>query len=48
MAMLESASTTPNTFGLFSVRERLKYLDGKFEISSIVGRGTTATLEAPL
>jgi signal transduction histidine kinase len=48
MAILESASTTPNTFGLFSVRERLKYLDGKFEISSIVGRGTTATLEAPL
>ena len=48
MAMLESASTTSNAFGLFSVRERLKYLDGKFEISSKVGKGTTATLEAPL
>ncbi len=46
IAMLESASTTSNTFGLFSVRERLKYLDGKFEISSTVGKGTTATLEA--
>ena len=47
MAMLESASITSSTFGLFSVRERLKYLDGKFEICSIVGKGTTATLEAP-
>ena len=48
MAMMESASATSNTFGLFSVRERLKYLDGKFEISSVVGKGTIATLEAPL
>jgi len=47
-AMLESASTISNAFGLFSVRERLKCLDGKFEISSVVGKGTTATLEAPL
>jgi signal transduction histidine kinase len=46
MALLESASTTSNTFGLFSVRERLKYLGGKFDIYSIVGKGTTATLEA--
>jgi signal transduction histidine kinase len=46
MALLESVSTSSNTFGLFSVRERLKYLGGKFDISSIVGKGTTATLEA--
>lgn len=48
MAIQESVSTTANAFGLFSVRERLKYLGGKFEISSVVGKGTTATLEAPL
>lgn len=46
-AMMEAVAGTSNTFGLFSVRERLKYLDGRFEISSIVEKGTTAILEVP-
>jgi signal transduction histidine kinase len=45
--MMEAVADTSNAFGLFSVRERLKYLDGKFEISSTVGKGTTAILEVP-
>jgi len=47
-ATLESAAQTSKAFGLFSVRERLKYLGGSFEISSKLGRGTSATLEVPL
>jgi signal transduction histidine kinase len=47
-AALESTAGNKNAFGLFSVRERLKYLGGKFEIVSTTGKGTTATLEAPL
>jgi PAS domain S-box-containing protein len=35
-------------FGLFSIRERMNYLGGSFEISSEPGRGTRATLSAPL
>jgi PAS domain S-box-containing protein len=31
-------------FGLFSIRERMKALGGTFEIGSIPGKGTTATL----
>jgi len=35
-------------FGLFSMRERLKYLGGSIAITSAPGRGTQATLTAPL
>lgn len=34
--------------GLFSVRERLMHIGGKFEIESNRGKGTRATLTAPL
>ncbi|MFH1372136.1 MAG: PAS domain S-box protein [Planctomycetota bacterium] len=34
--------------GLFSVRERLTHIGGKFEIESKRGKGTRATLTAPL
>lgn len=37
-----------NGFGLFSIRERLKYLGGSFEIESKPGQGTRVTLVAPL
>jgi len=35
-------------FGLFDVRERLDYLGGSLTIQSEPGKGTTATLRAPL
>jgi PAS domain S-box-containing protein len=31
-------------FGLFSIKERLEYLDGSIKISSIIGKGTNITL----
>jgi PAS domain S-box-containing protein len=35
-------------FGLFSIRERLHYIGGTFEIESARGKGTSVTLTAPL
>lgn len=35
-------------YGLFSIRERLEALGGRFEIDSAPGRGTLATLSVPL
>jgi PAS domain S-box-containing protein len=35
-------------FGLFSIHERLHGYDGKLEISSTPGSGTTATIDVPL
>lgn len=34
-------------FGLFSVRERLSYIDGELTIDSVPGKGTTVTLRIP-
>lgn len=35
-------------FGLFSIRERMRALGGRFEIVSAVGKGTTGVLELPV
>lgn len=35
-------------FGLFNIRERLMYLGGKLEITSLPARGTHVTITAPL
>lgn len=35
-------------FGLFSIRERMLALGGRFELRSVLGHGTEATLIAPL
>lgn len=35
-------------FGLFSIRERMKALGGSFEVTSMPGEGTVATLTLPL
>ena len=35
-------------FGLFSIRERMQALGGSFDIQSVPGNGTTATLTLPL
>ena len=36
------------SFGLFSIRERLRYLGGRLELESSPGQGTLATLVVPL
>ena len=43
-----SAKDAGGGFGLFDVRERLDYLGGSLTIQSEPGKGTTATLRAPL
>ena len=49
---LVSASKTAQSpargFGLFSIRERMLALGGRFELESSPGNGTTATLVLPL
>lgn len=44
----EKISPLSSKFGLFSIRERMKGLGGKFDIRSAPGRGTTVTLALPL
>lgn len=39
---------TRNTFGLLGMRERVRALEGKFELASIIGGGTTITIRLPL
>lgn len=38
----------PGGFGLFSIRERLSFMGGSFQIESALDRGTRAVLVAPL
>jgi PAS domain S-box-containing protein len=45
---LERVMGQKQGFGLFSIRERLTYIGGSFEIESAPGRGTKVTLTAPL
>jgi PAS domain S-box-containing protein len=47
-AASDAASAAGAKFGLFSIRERMKALGGRFEIQSAVGSGTKATLMLPL
>lgn len=37
-----------SSFGLFSIKERIEYLDGRFEIKSGLQKGTTAKISLPL
>ena len=37
-----------NGFGLFSIRERLRHIDGNFNLKSRCGRGTYVSMVAPL
>ena len=43
-----SASANDETFGLFSIRERLSLIGGRFEVDSAPGNGARFTLIAPL
>ena len=46
-AVVDRAKTGPVGWGLFSIRERLTLLGGRFEIESAPGQGTTFRLIAP-
>lgn len=48
LSCLQSGLSMPKGFGLFSVRERLTHIGGKFNILSARGKGTKVTLLAPL
>ena len=37
-----------HSFGFFSIRERMKYFNGDFEVKTMPGRGTCVILTAPL
>jgi PAS domain S-box-containing protein len=47
----DACGVTPGSlsgFGLFSLRERLDYVDGELEIESAPGQGTRVTITAPI
>jgi len=44
----ESLLPSPNELGLFSIRERLKYLGGSLKLESEPGQGTRMSLRVPL
>jgi CheY-like chemotaxis protein/anti-sigma regulatory factor (Ser/Thr protein kinase) len=46
-ALVDRAKTAPVGWGLFSIRERLTLLGGRFEIESVPGQGTVFRLIAP-
>jgi signal transduction histidine kinase len=43
-----AASAEAGTFGLFSIRERLRYLGGRLDVRSAPGEGAIVTLCVPL
>ena len=47
VSALEAASGETVGFGLFSIRERLTYVGGEFNITSSPGKGTQVTLVVP-
>lgn len=45
---ISSTSERMGGFGLFSIKERLNYLGGNFDVESCHGKGTRVTIVAPL
>ena len=45
---LSSSNNKSGGFGLFSIRERLEYLDGEIKIKSLPGEGTRVILSVPI
>lgn len=48
IAAAPAATEYSSKFGLFSIRERMMALGGRFDVESAPGHGTTATLALPL
>ena len=47
-AAADATTAFSSKFGLYSIRERMRALGGRFELQSAPGKGTTATLVLPL
>ncbi len=47
-SLLNAPGKQPQTFGLFSIQQRLTHLGGSMEIVAAPGRGVVVTLSAPL
>jgi hypothetical protein len=47
-ATVDPWQDTSSKFGLFTIRERMRALGGRFEVQSAQSKGTTATLILPL
>ena len=45
--LLRTASRTKESFGLFSIEERMRHIGGTMRIDSAPGKGTTVTLTCP-
>ncbi|MBU1936832.1 sensor histidine kinase, partial [bacterium] len=45
---LDNVGDAQHGFGLFSIRERLRYLGGHMELQSTIGQGTTVRLSVTL
>lgn len=45
---IKSINESYSTFGLFSIKERLSYINGKMEVESEISKGTKIVLTAPL
>lgn len=48
LSNIDNVKEMKGGFGFFSIRERLDFLGGRFNVESKVGHGTGVTLEAPL
>ena len=48
LSNIDNVKEMKGGFGFFSIRERLDFLGGRFNVESKVGHGTRVTLEAPL
>lgn len=48
LAGLNTEEVKKHSFGLFSIRERMNHMGGKFKVESAPGEGTIVTLTAPL
>jgi PAS domain S-box-containing protein len=47
-SLLKETAASHNAFGLFSIRERMESLGGRFEVVTRPGHGTSVTLAMPL
>jgi signal transduction histidine kinase len=48
LKQMESTGATQTGFGLFSIRERLRFFGGELHLQSTIGKGTTAILSVPV
>lgn len=48
LSQLDNKQATTSGFGIFNIKDRIKYLDGRFEIQSQPGSGATALIRVPL